>query len=296
MAYIPDISHYHPIQNIAQVKANCLFLISKATQGTNYIDPTLNRFIALCEEKSIPYWLYTYLNNGNELAQAKYMVSVCGPRIGKNFVGYILDVEAGNSAAGVKSALDYLKTTGQTMLYTMYAQYNNYKSVINGRGNNCAWWEARYGSNNGQYNSNYPAHSGCDLHQFTSLGYCPGIGANVDLNRICGNKSLDWFVGAGGEVPDFQLKGVNGMLDCTFQIDKKPAVYWCDGFKIRTLYNKDQLKIIQQIYKDGTGRKLPHYDWKSSAPWFLRLQQALNAKEKTFTENFPYIGEPEDNK
>lgn len=196
MAFYPDISHWKPVKDWAQVKKNCPFIISKATQGTTYIDPTLDSFIKGCETNGIPYWLYTFLNKGNEKAQAEYMVKVCKPKVGKYFRGYILDIESGNTANGVKSALDYLKKQSEkTMIYTMYAQYEIYKDVIEDHGVNCAWWEARYGKNNGQYDSNYPCHKGVDLHQYTSAGSCAGIGSTVDLSRLTGTKGLAWFTG-----------------------------------------------------------------------------------------------------
>lgn len=192
----PDISHWKPVRNWDEVKENCGFLITKATQGTGYIDPTLFDFIKHCEAKKIPYWLYTFLNKGSERAQAQYMVKICKPRVGKYFQGYILDIEQNNSAAGVKLAMDYLNSLGgKTMIYTMYAQYGMYKGIINARGSRCAWWEARYGVNNGRYNSSSPCHAGVDLHQYTSKGYCNGIGNNVDLNRVCGAKKMSWFTG-----------------------------------------------------------------------------------------------------
>lgn len=204
MALYPDISHWKPVKDWSDVKANCPFIISKATQGTDFIDPSLNSFISGCEKYGIPYWLYTFLNRGDELAQAQYLVRVCTPKIGKYFVGYILDVEQLNPASGVQQAFDYLKTTGyKTMVYTMYSQYLRYQPVIENvrKTNNCAWWEARYGPNNGKYNSAYPCHAGVDLHQFTSNGICPGIGSPVDLNRVCGNKKVSWFTNGSGAKP-----------------------------------------------------------------------------------------------
>lgn len=196
-SYKPDISHYHPVKNWDTVKLNCPVLISKATQGTTYIDPTLGAFIANCENKRIPYWLYSYLNRGNELAQAQFLVNVCKQRINTNskyFVGYILDVEAGNSAANVRKALAWLNRQGKkTMIYTMWSEYGKYKSVIADRGNLCAWWEARYGANNGHDTSDkFPCSSGVDLHQYTSKGFCPGIPGQIDLNKIM-NKPLSWY-------------------------------------------------------------------------------------------------------
>ena len=193
MSIYPDISHYDPVQIWQTVKKNCPFLISKATQGTSFIDPTLNSFIKECEANKIPYWLYTYLNNGNELAQAKFLVSTCKNKVGSYFRGYALDVEAGNTAANIKSALDYISALGgKCMIYTMWADYDKYKSVITSRPSNCAWWEARYGLNNGSYNSKYPCHPGVDLHQYTDQGRCRGIGSGIDLNRLTGAKKESW--------------------------------------------------------------------------------------------------------
>lgn len=210
----PDISHWVPVKNWPQAKKACGFIISKATQGTNYIDPTLDSFIKGCEANGIPYWLYTFLNRENEEAQAKYMVKVCKPKVGKYFRGYVLDVESNNSAAGVQAALNYLKSLGgKCILYTMYAQYSIYKNVISGRGANCAWWEARYGVNNGVYNSAYPPHMGVDLHQYTSKGSVSGIGNTVDLNRITGTKAVSWFTGATKKTPEPAPKPVKKSID-----------------------------------------------------------------------------------
>ena len=195
---IPDISHYHPVNNWAKVKTDCSFMISKATQGTSFVDSTLDGFIKGCEKNKIPYYLYTYLNKGDELAQAKFMVKTCKGKVGSYFRGYILDVEANNSASNVKEALIWLsKQSPKCMIYTGYSSYAKYKSVIDYRPSNCAWWEARYGNNTSYYDSKYPCHNGVDLHQYTSQGKCEGIkgSGKVDLNMIVSTKKkLSWFI------------------------------------------------------------------------------------------------------
>lgn len=105
MGKYPDISHWHPVSNWALAKANCPFLVSKATQGTSIIDPTLDSFIQGCEAYEIPYWLYTFLEKGNELEQARFLVNTCKGKVGKFFVGYVLDVERKNNAEDVQQAL-----------------------------------------------------------------------------------------------------------------------------------------------------------------------------------------------
>ncbi len=207
MSKYPDISHHHPVGDWDKIENNCPFIITKATQGTTFVDNTMEDIVKQCEKRGIPYWLYTYLNKGDELAQAKFLVKTCEDKVGKHFVGYVLDVEAGNSASGVQKAMDYLKTLGcKMMIYTMYAQYSTYKNVIKNRPTKCAWWEARYGLNDGVYRSNYPCHDGVDLHQFTSQGSCPGISDKIDMNRITGQgKSEKWFITPKEEKEDVKV-------------------------------------------------------------------------------------------
>ena len=129
--YYPDISHHHTVADWAKVEKNCPFMITKATQGTSFVDSAMAGIVKQCEKRGIPYWLYAYLNKGDELAQAKFLVKTCKDKIGKHFMGYVLDVEAGNAASGVQKAMDYLKTLEyKMMLYTMYAQYDKYKNII----------------------------------------------------------------------------------------------------------------------------------------------------------------------
>lgn len=197
--YYPDISHYHPVRNWDVVEKNCPFLIAKATQGTYYIDKTLYTNIRECEKRGIPYWLYVFLNRGDEIAQTRFLVEVCKNRVEKHFVGYVLDIESGNTESGVEAALNYLRRQRyKMMLYTMYTEYERYERIIRSRPSKCAWWEARYGLNNGKYNDRYGVHKGADLQQFTSNGVCPGISGRVDLNRITGQgKKESWFRKSG---------------------------------------------------------------------------------------------------
>lgn len=194
--YYPDISHHEKVTDWSKVVKACPFIITKATQGLTFVDPLLNTVIRECEKRKKPYWLYAYLNRGKELAQAKFLVETCRERVGKYFVGYILDVECkeGNNVTGVRDALKYISNLGyKSMIYTMYAQHTRYKSVIDARPKNCAWWEARYGKNNGTYSKKYPAHKGVDFHQFTENGSCPGMSGEIDLNRLTGTKTESWF-------------------------------------------------------------------------------------------------------
>ena len=188
--YIPDISHYHPVNDWPAVKESCPVIFSKATQGTEFVDSTLKDFVKGCEQYNIPYWLYTYLNRGNELAQTKFLVETCKDLVGNNFIGFVLDVEANNKPENVRKAYDWLAKRYRAMIYTGYSDYSKYKEIVL---EIPLWWEARYGKNDGAYNAAYPCHTDVDLHQYTSLGDCPGIQGNADLNRIVPPASTEDF-------------------------------------------------------------------------------------------------------
>lgn len=247
----PDISHHHPVADWDALAKSAKFIISKATQRKNYTDQTLDSFIKECEARKIPYWLYAYLEKGDELAQAKYLVKVCKPKVGKYFIGYVLDVEAGNLAVDVKIALEWLKRqTAKVMLYTGYSDYRVYKDLIVNRSANCGWWEARYGKNDGTYNDAYPCHDGADLHQYTSNGDCPGVKGKVDLNRLTGTLPLEWFTTQEAKAPKTKKAGYNGtwpVLD-NGRKDSSGHGYYKLGDGISTLKNyPTQIKRVQQL-------------------------------------------------
>ena len=205
---IPDISHHHPVKNWKRLCKDSSFLISKATEGTSYIDPTLKTFVNQCEANRCYYWLYSFVRKGNEIAQAKFLHEVCKELIGKYFVGYILDVEDNSDAKDVITALKYLDSLGyKTMFYCMWSQKGKYQSVIDSMPKNCAFWEARYGRNNGRYNADYTCHDGVDLHQYTSAGKVDTLTGNIDLNRVTGaGKSLKWFITPLSDKPEKTVK------------------------------------------------------------------------------------------
>ena len=117
---IPDISHHHPVKNWKRLCKNSSFLISKATEGTTYIDPTLKTFVNQCEANKCHYWLYSFVRKGNELTNAKFLHDVCKDLIGKYFVGYVLDVEDNSDADDIIPAPKNIDSLGyNTMFYCM---------------------------------------------------------------------------------------------------------------------------------------------------------------------------------
>lgn len=187
---IIDISHHHKVTDWKKLKEEVAFMPFKATQGTSFVDPDCASNIAKCEQYGIPYWLYTFLNKGNELAQAKFMVEKFKNKVGKYFMGWCLDAEYGNSPSGVQKALDYIKTQSKkTMIYTAHQYYYLYKDLLKNRGSDCAWWEPRY--------SPKGPHEGVDLWQYTESYKCSFVTGKIDANYLMGPKLMAWFTTPG---------------------------------------------------------------------------------------------------
>ena len=208
----------------------------------------------------------SFLNPGGERSQAEYMVSICKHMIGPHFQGYILDVECGNPAAGCAEALEYIKTqSAKTMFYTYYGQYNRYANVIAKRGKDCAFWEARYGINNGSYNM--PCHPNADLHQYTSSGTCPGIGNIVDLNRLTGSLPLEWFTGSAPAKEEEEMQGliINNNKIYFYNIEAK--LMW-------HVPDQNCLALLKSEYKREYGKELQYMDPVK----FDTLKKLINGK------------------
>lgn len=242
MSYIADISHHNTITSWDKIKANCPFIIMKGTEGTSYTDSKVKEYIKECEARNLPYWIYTFLRKSNELAQTKYLISTMSPLIGANFVGYVLDVEKGNTAANVLQAYEYLKTLPyKAMFYCNSSDYQTYgySKIVNSFDDNAAFWDARYGTNNGQPHNGYLSNA--DLHQYTSRGRAAGISGDVDLNQIVGKKSESWF-----KTP---LSGKN--QESTSETEKKAGATYSGIYPVLP----DKAKYGRNWYKLGDGYK-----------------------------------------
>ena len=228
---IPDISHYETVKDWSKVSENAPFLIMKATQRTDWTDPTLKEVVAGCRRHNIPYWLFSYVEKGNleyHVEQVKYLIKVTkdlgilgsADEIGdKYFVGWCLDFEDDNSVDGTIAATRYLYNNSgifKAMVYIGHKDYNRYKKLIEYisklDSDRIGWWEARYGKNRPTYNPFYPPHKTCILHQYTDRGSYPGIMGDTDLNRISGDKSVSWFTNRKTPKthPVYKPKGYSG--------------------------------------------------------------------------------------
>ena len=79
----------------------------------------------------------------------------------------------------------------------------------------------------------------------------------------------------GSQVAVSDQKGENEDMQCMFTVEGKGCVYWMHDGVVTALAHPDELKIIQQIYKDNYGHDMPCYSWSKPAPWHIRLMEPL---------------------
>lgn len=187
-----DISSHQNGINLSAVP--CDFVITKATQGTSYINPDCDRAYQQAKAAGKCLGVYHYASGGGAIAEADFFL--------KNVQGYIGEAilvldweEYQNSAYGqgpayVKQFLDrvYEKTGVRALVYISKSVCRAYDwSAI---APNHGLWVAQYANNNPTgYQSNpwtdgngYGAWSGPAIFQYSSSGRLSGYNGNLDIN------------------------------------------------------------------------------------------------------------------
>ena len=117
-----DISSWQSGINLTVVQ--CDFVVIKATEGTNYVNPDYDRAYRQAKAAGKCLGIYHYANGGNIQAEADYFLGNVGDRLGEAIL--VLDWEGYNNAsfgncdyAWCKSWLDYVyqKTGVHPILY-----------------------------------------------------------------------------------------------------------------------------------------------------------------------------------
>lgn len=127
-----------------------------------------------------------------------------------------------------------------------------------------------------------PSTSTIRLHQEVFPTACPHRSVEIH-GGVAATKA--YFIKRIKELMDgnqnvIEQEGENEEMRCYLRLKEKVSFYF-DGYKIITLGHPDELKIIQQIYKDNNGKDMPCYHWTKKAPWHARLMSVINRKETT---------------
>ena len=184
------------------------FIITKATEGTTYVNPECDRVYQDAKRAGYSLGVYHYASGGDALAEAKHFVNNISGYLGDSVL--VLDFESYAVNQGVGWAKDWLDAvynmTGvKPVIYMSNSVIHKYDwSSVKNAG--YGLWNAAYyyGYNriNGFMNnppmkgSVSPWDKNTIIYQYTSSGRLSGWNGNLDLNIYYGNVS-DWNKLAG---------------------------------------------------------------------------------------------------
>ena len=186
-----DIASYQAGINLAAVP--CDFVIIKATQSTNYLNPDFNRAYQQAKDTGKLIGVYHYAGGGGAKNEADYFLSKIGHCIGNAIL--VLDWETDqnpnfNNLTYAKAFLDRVasKTGVNPMIYMSKSVCSQFD--WSGFTSRYALWVAQYANNNTTGyqaspwtdNRGYGAWKAPSIFQYSSHGRLAGWGADLDLN------------------------------------------------------------------------------------------------------------------
>jgi GH25 family lysozyme M1 (1,4-beta-N-acetylmuramidase) len=182
MLLVPDISHYEPNVQFHDIKASGVpCVITKATQGTSYTDPTFLDFLARGRSVGLIMGAYAFLNPGGGAAQADYLLEV--GHLTSGDLQPIVDAEKlGLTKETTFAALEELTRRGYAPI--LYASLSFFGDVL-GNPTDYPLWLAAYRA----VLPDLPGSVALFAWQYTDRGHCPGVATTCDCSHFYG--SLD---------------------------------------------------------------------------------------------------------
>ncbi|WP_261809561.1 GH25 family lysozyme [Levilactobacillus humaensis] len=254
-----DVASYQAGYKVG--KAGGSFVIVKATQGTNYLNPEYGTQVKQTLAAGKKLGIYHFAQGGSAVAEAKYFLSKAKKSVGKAIL--VLDFEGSAVNRGVawaKTWLDYVyqQTGVRPLIYMGLADENrlNWSPVAK----NYGLWIAQY--NNYNRVSGYHPRSmyGSVKHwktiaifQYTSAGKLSGWGGNLDFNVFYGSKATwDKYAKTGDKSKAKSKKKT--YLKAAKQVQARAGInrYYDTAFKRKeNHYKKGTVFDIAKVVKYG---------------------------------------------
>lgn len=193
---IPDISRWQKDINFEAMAPEVEFVIARGMYETGK-DVYIDRYASEMARLGIPFGVYQYSIATTPEEARKEARAFYEAMKGYKPLFYVLDAESdGLDAAIIGVWAEEMRKLGAKKLgcYVAHNHYDDYE-YDTVRDEFDFTWIPRYGSNDGTVEgSKIPAYAH-DLWQYTSKGTLAGIKGDVDLNRLSGTKSIEWFRG-----------------------------------------------------------------------------------------------------
>ena len=185
-----DLSHYNQVTSFTEIQQSGIVgVIHKATEGTNWSDPTYTSRKPQALAAGLLWGAYHFGVNDDGAAQAQYFLSIVKP--GPQDLLALDFEENPSSQMTIAQAEQFV-----TEIYNQTGRYPGfYSDALAGNmlGNNqdsilanCWFWRAEYG---GSAPSVPPTWSTWTMWQYTESGSVPGIGGSCDRDTFNGSTA-----------------------------------------------------------------------------------------------------------
>lgn len=196
-----DVSSWQTGIDVSDMQMD--FVITKATEGTGYINPDCDRVYQDAKRSGKALGVYHFARTGDALSQAEYFVDNVRGYIGEAVLVLDYEGDAANQGVGwAKEWLDavYNMTGVKPVIYMSNSVIHKYDwASVQSAG--YGLWNARYYygyqtihgflSNPPNPGSVSPWDENGMIYQYTSSGRLNGWGGNLDLNIYYGDRT-DW--------------------------------------------------------------------------------------------------------
>lgn len=273
-----DISYHNGVVDFEKLKNAVDYVIIRCGYGQNKTtqdDMQWDRNVCECERLSIPYGVYFYSYAKNK-AKIEGEIDHCLRLLkGHNpTLPVFFDSEEpgtqGVAKYNAKRFCDAMLTNGYKA--GIYASKSWYETYI-GESWGYDLWIARY--------SNSLGMNGVDIWQFSSNGRVDGINGRCDVNHVYKDYTNK---NESNNIVNNMIGGINGM-NALFKDTESGNWYWFNGDKVRLIKDGACLEILKKIHLDSTGRNIPCYEFNNTAPWDLRILQAVCSDVETYEKN-----------
>ena len=263
---IADLSKYQGDIDWGQANSSLDFAILRSSVGVKK-DERYAEYVSGCTRYKVPYHAYHYIKAADEIEARNEAKVMAEATAGSSPLFYVIDAEYDGIKADKARTIceafeDGLRHyIGSGIRVAVYIGHHLYKSWALDYGRYAYVWIPRYGSNDGkpQTPPDYP----CDLWQYTSKGKLQGISGIVDLNKLMGTKSLEFFTTAddatdeptdGGESQMFTGKQFAEYCEEMYR-NKDHWAYWYGTYGNQCTLKKYESKKKQYPEHYGSSRK-----------------------------------------
>lgn len=272
---IADLSHYQGTIDWAKAAPHLDFVILRATVGSNK-DNKYNEYAQNCRKYKVPFGTYHYVKATTEKDARIEADHFYNTAVKENPLFYVADVEyeptleAGYDKIGA-AFLTRLKERGAQKLGLYIAQRYYPRCPLSQKLIDFNWIP-RYGRDDGKFDPQYIPTCDYDLHQYTSRGYLEGTDGTVDLNRLSGTKSVEWFTEKKEVNNMAYLMTAKELIDKAIDIAKNYKtiyMYATYGFQVTnsTIASKSKQASVKWWYTPSNIAKLKKVANQNPPTW-----------------------------